>query len=208
MLECASKTWERIPTGDIITNFAGLRATCVQGGDFVLGEPDDAPGFFNVGGFDSPGLTAAPAVARHYAEIIAQRLGASRNQTFNTHRQAPLRFSQMDNQQRAQRIAQDGRWGAIVCRCEMVSEAEIVNAIHSTIPACTTDAVKWRTRAGMGRCQAGFCLPLVAQIIARETGCDVVDVRKGRVGSRLALGHRGCLDGLPTVDMGDGGAQA
>ncbi|MGI6215999.1 MAG: NAD(P)/FAD-dependent oxidoreductase [Coriobacteriales bacterium] len=204
VLENAGKTWPNIPTYDIITNFAGLRASCLDDGDFHIGQPDDAPGFFNIGGFDSPGLTAAPAVAKEITSQIAEMLYAVPNKSFNPHREAPRRFSTMTNEERSAAIAEDSRWGRIICRCEEVSEAEIVAAIHSPIQAYTTDSIKWRTRAGMGRCQAGFCLPLVAGIIARETGCDVTEVRKGNLGSRLAIGHRGCLDALPEVTMPEG----
>lgn len=199
VLDKATRTWPDIPTRDVITNFAGLRASCVESPDFHLGEPADAPGFFNVAGFDSPGLTAAPAVAAEFAQTIAERLGARPDPSFNPHREAPLRFARLSDEQRAQLIAADPAWGRIVCRCECVSEAEIIAAIHSPVPATTTDAIKWRTRAGMGRCQAGFCLPLTAQIIARELGMDVADVCKSGDGSRLAFGHRGMFDRLPRV---------
>ena len=199
IIKHAGKTWTSIPTWDIITNFGGIRSTCLEEPDFHLGEPDDAPGFFNIAGFDSPGLTSAPAVALEFATQIAERLGAAPRENHIATREAPRHFSRMTNDERAAAIAEDPAWGRIICRCECVSEAQIVAAIHSPVPARTTDAIKWRTRAGMGRCQAGFCLPLVAQIIARETGCDAADVRKGRIGSQIAMGHRGCFTDLPTV---------
>ncbi len=204
VLNAAGKNWEKIPSRDVITNFAGLRASCLEDGDFHLYEPDDAPGFFNIGGFDSPGLTAAPAVAKEYARIISERLGAEKNENFNPVRKPVKHFATMSDEERAGAVEQDSRWGRVICRCECVTEGEIVEAIHSPIPAMTIDSVKWRTRAGMGRCQSGFCMPLVAQIIARETGQDVTEIRKGGLGSKVAVGRRGCLDRLPHVVI-DGG---
>jgi glycerol-3-phosphate dehydrogenase len=204
VVAAAKKTWPKLPARDAITNFAGLRASCVEAPDFHLGEPADAPGFFNIAGFDSPGLTAAPAVAAEYARTIAERLGAREKADFVGHREAPKHFKRLTDEEREGLIAQDPAWGRIICRCECVSEAEIVAAIHSPVPATTTDAIKWRTRAGMGRCQAGFCLPLTAQIIARELGIDPADVCKNGAGSPLAFGHRGVWDRLPEVSMEGG----
>lgn len=206
VIDAAKKTWPKLPSRDAITNFAGLRASCVESPDFHLGEPADAPGFFNIAGFDSPGLTAAPAVAAEYAQVIAGRLGAHQKDDFDGHREAPKHFKRLTDDERAELIAQDPAWGRIICRCECVSEAEIVAAIHSPVPATTTDAIKWRTRAGMGRCQAGFCLPLTAQIIARELDIDPATVCKGGANSPLAFGHRGVWDRLPEVNM-EGGAR-
>lgn len=202
----ARKTWKDLPARDAITNFAGLRASCVEDPDFHIGEPDDAPGFFNILGFDSPGLTAAPAVGKDIADAIATRMAAPRREGHDPHRAAPVDFSRLDDESRARLVAEDPAWGRIVCRCECVSEAEIAACVHSPVPARTTDAVKWRTRAGMGRCQGGFCLPLVAGIIARETGCDITEIRKGRPGSEHSFGHRGCFDDLPTVVLEGGRA--
>jgi len=200
VLADAAKTWEHIAWRGIITNFAGLRSSCLDDPDFILGEPDDAPGFFNICAFDSPGLTAAPAVALEYARTIAERLGAAEKPDFDPVRRcAAPSFRKATDDQRRELIARDPRYGRIVCRCECVSEGEIVAAIHSPVPATTTDAIKWRTRAGMGRCQAGFCLPVVAEILARETGRDIADICKSTTAAHLAVGHRGCLTDLPTV---------
>lgn len=205
ILREASKTWTNIPSWDAITNFAGLRPTCVESPDFHLGEPEDAPGFFNICGFDSPGLTAAPAVGKDFAERIAAKLNATEKAEYIDHREAPRHISKMTDEQLAAAIAEDPAWGTVVCRCERVSEAEIIEALTSPVPAKTADAIKWRTRAGMGRCQSGFCLPITMQLIAREHGIDLADVNKGRDGSFLTFGHRGCFDRLPEVEMG--GAQ-
>ncbi|ACV21686.1 L-2-hydroxyglutarate oxidase LhgO [Slackia heliotrinireducens] len=198
VLAAARKTWPDLPRG-FITNFAGTRSSCLEHPDFILGEPSDAPGFFNIGGFDSPGLTAAPAVGREYARVIAERLHAEPNPDFNPNRTPAPRFNRADRAEQARLAAEDPAFGHVVCRCECVTEGDIVAAVHSPVPALTADAVKWRTRAGMGRCQGGFCLPQVASIIARERGIDATDVAKSAPGSWIALGRRGCVADLPHV---------
>ena len=202
ILKDASKTWVKIPAGDAITNFAGLRSTCVESPDFHLGEPADAPGFFNICGFDSPGLTAAPAVGKYFAEIISERLQAAEKPAYIDHRDAPRHLSTMSDSEIALAVAENPAWGRVVCRCEQVSEAEIVEALRSPVPARTVDAIKWRTRAGMGRCQAGFCLPLTIELIAKEHGIELTQVCKGSHDSRLILGERGFLNELPHISMG------
>ncbi len=207
VVAAAKKTWPAYTWSGVITNFAGVRASCLEHPDFILGEPEGLSGFFVIGGFDSPGLTAAPAVAVEYAATIANRLGAGENPKFNPRRQGTPMFSRVHDEGRENLIGQDASWGHMICRCEQVTEAEIVAAIHAPVPARTIDAVKWRTRAGMGRCQSGFCLPPVAEIIARELGIDPAHVRKGARSSVIALGHRGCLTDLPVVAFpgeGDG----
>jgi len=194
IIAAAAKTWEHIPRGGIITNFAGTRAS-TPGGDFILGEPDDAPGLYNVAAIDSPGLTAAPAIAVDVATHVAAALGAAPRADFIATRTAKPAFRKATDAERAALIAEDPAYGHVICRCEQVTEAEIVAAIASPVPATTIDAVKWRTRAGMGRCQSGFCMPVVAELIARETGCRLSEVDKGKPGSYLIAHPRaGSLD--------------
>ncbi|MBQ6453889.1 MAG: NAD(P)/FAD-dependent oxidoreductase [Coriobacteriales bacterium] len=208
VLSDAHKTWPAMPWG-AITNFAGVRSSCLEHPDFILGEPADAPGFFNIGGFDSPGLTAAPAVAREYALTIASRLDAAEKPDWNPYRKAVPHFSRLSAAEQAELVAQDPAWGRVVCRCETVTEAEIVAALRSPVPALTTDAIKWRTRAGMGRCQAGFCLPITAKLVAQERGIPESCVCKSAVGSTFIVGDRGCVSDLPHVVMpGDDGKEA
>lgn len=205
VVAAAKKTWPSFSWRGVITNFAGVRSSCVEHSDFILGEPEGMEGLFRIEGFDSPGLTAAPAVAVEYASIIAKRLDAKPNPAFSPKHVATPMFSRTGDDERAALIAKDPAWGHIICRCEEVAEAEIVAAIHSPVPATTIDAIKWRTRAGMGRCQSGFCMPLVAEIIARETGCDACEVRKSSGDSAIAVGRRGCFEDLPSVVFFKGG---
>ena len=190
VVEQAQLTWPGYVRNEVITNFAGVRPSGADG-DFVIGEPNDAPGFFDIAAFDSPGLTSAPAVALDIAEWVANRLQAHPNPNFNPYRACPPRLLEMDDKQRAAVIEKDSRFGHIVCRCEQVSEAEILAAIHAPLPATSVSAVRRRCRAGMGKCQGGFCLPYVAEIIARETGVDVSEVRMAGPGSELGVGRIG-----------------
>ena len=179
VLDAAKKTWPDAGSRGMIANFAGLRASSADGDDFVIGEPDDAPGFFNIACFDSPGLTSAPAVAEHVAQAVAEQLGAEANGEFQARRERCKPFAERDEAERARAIEADPRWGHIVCRCCEVTEAEIVAALHAPLPVLSLDALKWRTRAMMGRCHGGFCSPEIARIVARETGVapDVLDKR-------------------------------
>ncbi|MBQ9041723.1 MAG: FAD-dependent oxidoreductase [Eggerthellaceae bacterium] len=194
VLKKAHDLWPELDESAVIARFAGLRATPANG-DFTVGEADGLPGFFNAAGIESPGLTAAPAIAVDLASQIAERLGAEANPAFNPHRDETPRYADMTEEERAARVKEDPAWGRMICRCEQVTEAEIRAAVNAPIPACTLDSVKWRTRAGMGRCHGGFCSPYVTQIIAQETGCAIDEVRKGDVGTRVAAEHGAVKNG-------------
>ena len=187
--EAAKKTWPGIDRRGLIANFAGLRSTG-DSGDFVLGEPADAPGFFNIACFDSPGLTSAPAVGRAIASQVAHRLEASLDAAFNPHRHRVIPFADMTDDQRAAAIARDGRYGHVVCRCCEVTEAEVVAALHAPIPVLSLDALKWRTTAMMGRCHGGFCSPEIVRIVAREAGIFPHEIDKRLAGSCMVSSSR------------------
>ena len=136
-------------------------------------------------GICSPGLSSAPAIAEHLETLIAGDVALKDNVVTRLPR--AKRLSELDGDELNALIKEDEAWGRIVCRCEKVSEAEIVKAIHSPLPAVTVDAVKRRVRAGMGRCQGGFCATRVMEIISRETGKDITEIRKGKKGSNIAL---------------------
>ena len=189
ILLAARRTWPEVSSRGVISNFAGLRASG-DTGDFVIGEADDAPGFFNIACFESPGLTSAPAVGERIAQEVAARLGASRNAAFDPRRAWTRRFSLMSDEERARAIARDPRYGRIVCRCCQVTEGEIVDALHGPLPAADVDAVKWRTGAMMGRCHGGFCLPEILRIFSRERGVAPESVEKRFPGSRLVVDSR------------------
>ncbi len=177
-------TWENIPLRDVITTFSGIRAHSDRN-DFILGEARDAPLFFNAGGIESPGLTSSPAIARDLAQMVAERLGAKTSPRFNPARKAIPKFREMDDIQRARAIAANPDYAKIVCRCETVTEAEIREAIRRPVGARTIDGIKRRTRAGMGRCQAGFCTPRTIQILCEELNLSPLDITKFGANSRL-----------------------
>ncbi len=176
-----------VPLHMAITSFAGLRA-CEDGEDFILGEVQDAPGFFNAAGIDSPGLSSAPAIGEALAEQIADKLGAPVKQDFRSTRKDIPCVAESTPEEIAALIAEDPAYGNIICRCEMVTEGEIVNALRRPLGAKSLDGVKRRTRAGMGRCQSGFCSPRVMEIITRELGTQPMELTKSGGSSVLLVG--------------------
>jgi glycerol-3-phosphate dehydrogenase len=179
-----SVTWENIPMRDVITTFSGIRAHCDRD-EFILGEAPDAPLFFNAGGVESPGLTASPAIGKYLADLVAEKLNAGPNDHFNPIRRAIPKFREMTDSQRRDAIAFNPDYAKIVCRCETVTEAEIREAIRRPVGARTVDGVKRRTRAGMGRCQAGFCTPRTVQILCEELNLSPLEVTKFGGNSKL-----------------------
>lgn len=189
--EMAKKTWPQLTQRGLITNFAGLRASAADGGDFVIGQPDDAPGFFNIACFDSPGLSSAPAVACCVASNVANYLGVSKKKLYAPPRLPARQLAEMSAEERAAAISRNPDYGHVVCRCCTVSEAEIVEALHSPVPVLSFDAIKWRTRAMMGRCHGGFCAPEIAKIVARELYFSPNEFNKRGSRSPLVVSARG-----------------
>lgn len=183
----ASLSVKNIPMRQVITSFAGLRAH-EEGGDFVIGEAADAPGFINAAGIESPGLSSAPAIGEMVAQLAAEFLGLSANPDFIPHRKGILRPETLSMEERNRLIAEHPEYGNIICRCEMITEGEIMDAIHRPLGARSLDGVKRRTRAGMGRCQSGFCSPRTMEILEREVPMQMFDITKNGVGSNLVVG--------------------
>ncbi len=177
-----------LPRRGIITQFAGMRAHNVNG-DFILGEREDVEGFFNALGVESPGLSSAPAIATDLAALVADKLGAGKKANFIAKREGIRHFNEMTDEERAEAIAQNPLYGKIVCRCEVVTEAEIVECIRRPVGAKDMDGVKRRTRAGMGRCQAGFCSARIMEILSKELGVPVTEISKKGKGSELLIGN-------------------
>lgn len=166
-----------LPAGKVITSFAGLRAH-EAGGDFVIGEAEDAKGFIDVAGIESPGLTCAPAIGEYVAEIVQAIMPAGKKPEFVAERKGIAGIAGMDHKERKERIRENPAYANVICRCELVTEGEIMDAIHRPLGATTLDGVKRRTRAGMGRCQAGFCAAKTVEILARELGKDIGEITK------------------------------
>lgn len=190
IIEKAAWGVKDIPFRQVITSFSGLRAHEV-GGDFVIGEVLDAPGFFDAAGIESPGLTSAPAIGIYLADLVAKKAGAGKKADFKAARKGITDSRKLTFEERARLIAKDPRYGTIICRCEEVSEGEIVASINRTLGAVSLDGIKRRVRAGMGRCQAGFCAPKTMEILARETGKTIEEICKNRPGSNLLNGEEG-----------------
>ncbi len=173
---------------NIITQFSGLRAH-LDTDDFVIGESTAVKGLYNVAGIESPGLSSAPAIAVHVAEEIAQKLSLGKNANFVAERKGIPHFATLSDEERQKLVAENPLYGRIVCRCETVTEGEIVEAIRRKPGAVDMDGVKRRTRQGMGRCQAGFCTPRVMEILSRELGVPMTEVTKRGGNSQFVIGR-------------------
>jgi len=183
---------ERLRQSDTITYFSGVRAATFEE-DFIVEKGRKCKNLVHAAGIQSPGLTAAPAIAVDIAKMCAEILAADGkkvepNERFDPNRKAIARIAKMDDAQRSAYIKKNPAYGEIVCRCEEISRGEIVEALHRPIPCSTVDGVKKRCRPGMGRCQGGFCGPLVAKIISEELGIPLEKVRKAGAGSELLFG--------------------
>jgi glycerol-3-phosphate dehydrogenase len=180
-------TKDRLPMNKVITSFAGLRAHEANH-EFIVEEVADAPGFFDAAGIESPGLTSSPAIAEMLVGIIQEKYNFPKNENFIAKRKGITHMEDLTLEEKNEMIKKDPRYGAIVCRCEMVTEGEIVDAINRPLGAKSLDAIKRRTRQGMGRCQAGFCTPRTMEILSRELGIPMTEITKKGEGSNLLVG--------------------
>ena len=173
---------------DNIRNFAGVRTNSDRE-DFIIEESAAAPGFIHFAGIRSPGLSAAPAFGEEALRLLrAAGLRAEEKESWIDSRRR-VRFHDLSEAEKQAKIAADPRWGRIICRCETVTEGEIVEALHTPIPPVSVNGVKRRVGAGMGRCQGGFCGPRVQEIIARELGIDPTEVLMDWEGTWVLCGE-------------------
>ncbi|MBR0410136.1 MAG: NAD(P)/FAD-dependent oxidoreductase [Eubacterium sp.] len=180
-------TKDRLPMNKVITSFAGLRAH-EENHEFIVEEVADAPDFFDCAGIESPGLTSSPAIAEMIVGIIQDKYNFPKNEKFVGKRKGIIHMEDLSIEEKNEMIKKDPRYGAIVCRCEMVTEGEIVDAINRPLGATSLDGLKRRTRQGMGRCQAGFCTPRAMEILSRELGIPMTEVTKKGTGSNMLVG--------------------
>ena len=166
-----------LPKGGIITQFSGLRAH-EDGNDFVVSFSKDVKGLYNLIGIESPGLASAPAIAEYVSNEVSSYLKLNKNDKFNPIRKAIKHIAHMSEEELAKAIKENKEYGHVICRCEVVSEAEIKEAIRRKPGAVDLDGVKRRVRAGMGRCQMGFCTPKIMEILADELGISLEEVTK------------------------------
>lgn len=188
VLSKGARSVEGLPVRQVITSFAGLRAHG-ENNDFIIGEASEVKGFFDVAGIESPGLTCAPAIGEYVAKLVNEKYPADINESFQETRKGIPNMALADEEERKRLLDRDPSYANVVCRCEMVTEGEILDAIRRPLGATTLDGIKRRTRAGMGRCQAGFCSPRVVEILAEELKVDEGDITKSGGASRLLAGY-------------------
>lgn len=187
----AAKSVPTVNFRQVITSFTGVRAS-EKSGEFILRASEKAPGMVHAGAIDSPGLTCCVSIAKYIVDLLkAQGLVLCENENWDGTRQDPHAFRKMDDEEKNAYIQQHPEFGKIVCRCETVSEGEILQAICNNPPAMDLDGVKRRTRSGMGRCQGGFCGPYVMDLLARQMQIPMEEVTKSGGESRMVLGRIG-----------------
>ncbi len=181
-----------LPLDKTITSFAGLRSH-EAGHEFIIGEVEDAKGFFDCAGIESPGLSAAPAIGEDIADMIAEKLELHKKKDFDPYRRGITDPLKLDEDRLNELIKIRPDYGKVICRCETVTEGQIRDAIRRVPGAKSIDGVKRRIRAGMGRCQGGFCSPAVMEILADELQMDISEVTKKGKDSAIILGENKAL---------------
>lgn len=187
VIEKAHMSVKDIPLKKIITSFAGLRAH-EDGHDFIIGEAPGTDGFIDCAGIESPGLSSCPAIGEMVADLVCRKLHPEKKEHFIATRKGILDPKTLSVQERNELIRKNPAYGNIICRCEMITEGEIVDAIRRPLGARSLDGVKRRVRAGMGRCQAGFCSPRTMEILSRELGVGMDQITKSGGSSRIIEG--------------------
>mgnify|MGYP000986542515 CR=1 FL=1 len=188
----ASTLWPHIHKSDSIRNYSGIQPKWLnrQGAlqDFVIEAREEAPNTINLVGIESPGLTSALPIARRAVELLKEHEQLHPNESFNPRRKGIVRFNNESDEVKEKLIAENPDYGEIICRCEGVTKAEIVQAIHNPLGVDTFVGIKYRTRSMMGRCQGGYCQMRIAQIIQEELNKNVTDILYSRKGSNMFVG--------------------
>ena len=188
IIKKAGMNIKNLPMRQVITSFAGLRAH-EDGHEFIIGEVKDARGFIDCAGIESPGLTSSPAIGEMVGNLIRDKMNLEEKEDFISIRKGVLNPNTLDREQRNFLIQEKPEYGNIVCRCEMITEGEIIDAIQRPIGARSLDGIKRRTRAGMGRCQTGFCSPKTMEVLARELHIPISEVTKSGGNSGIIRGR-------------------
>ena len=207
VLKHAQYSLNRLPANKIISSFTGLRSTLLLEGDvthdFIIEEAADVPGLINLCGIESPGLTAAPAIGVEAARMTVARLNPDVNRDFNPMRKGIRHFRDMSLEERKTAIQENPDYGHVICRCESVTKAEILAALRSRLSKDnkinSLDAIKRRTRSGMGRCQSGFCWMRLIDVVAEEYGIDVTEVTKSGGCSNILIEVNKASTGEPQM---------
>ena len=182
----ASENVKNLPMRSVITSFAGLRAH-LERHEFVIEEVKDAPCFIDVAGIESPGLSASPAIGKMVGDMLKEKMGLKEKQNWISTRKGIKSTKDLSIEEMNALIKENPAYGNIICRCEMVTEGEILDAIHRPLGARSLDGVKLRTRAGMGRCQAGFCSPRTMEILHRELDLPYEKITKSGGKSNIVI---------------------
>ena len=182
LLEEAKQLLPMLDEKMVISSYSGIRcklASAESGGwsDYRIEESRITPGFINLLGIESPGLTAAPAIAKNVVKIVSKKIDLQTKKDFKSKRKSEKRFSEMSSNEQAEMIKKDNRWGRIICRCEHVTEMEVIKALSNPLGAKTLSSVKYRCRAGMGRCQGGFCTQHIIRIMEKHFNIDIRDIK-------------------------------
>ncbi len=181
------RSLQGLPLNKAITSFCGLRAAGSTG-DFIINSPKQ--GFINAAGIESPGLSASPAIGAYIAELLEdQKLPLREKSRYNPCRKPAYGFREASIEEKNRIIQRNSAYGRIICRCETVTEGEVVEAIRTNPGAVDLDGIKRRTRAQMGRCQGGFCMPYLIEILSRELGIPYEDITKNGAGSPINVGR-------------------
>lgn len=182
--ETAKKSVPGVNLRASIRNFAGVRANTDQG-DFIIEEA--APGFINLAGMKSPGLSSAPAVAKEGLKLLkAAGFDFAEKKDYDDTRRI-VRFAELSSEEKARLVRENPDYGHVICRCETITKGEILDALREPIPAVSLDGVKRRTGSGLGRCQGGFCGPRIMEIMAEEYGCSMMDIPKDFENGKILL---------------------
>ena len=188
LISKAGITVKNLPIRQVIASFAGLRAH-EPGHEFIIGEVEDAKQFIDVAGIESPGLSSAPAIGTMVADILRDQMGLADKVDFVATRKGILNPAELSLKERNELIQKNSAYGNIICRCESITEGEIVDAIHRPIGAKSLDGIKRRTRAGAGRCQSGFCSPRTMELLERELNLSMEEISKSGGNSKIVAGR-------------------
>lgn len=193
LADSASKLWPCIHKKDYIRNYSGILPKWVDEHgiiqDFKIEVRDDiAPRAINLIGIESPGLTAAVPIARYAVRLMAEREKLMHNPAFNPIRKGVVRFAELTTKEQNLKIMENPDFGEVICRCESVTKAEILQAIHNPLGVDTMTGIKYRTRSMMGRCQGGYCQMRIAQLLEQELGMKKEQIQYARKGSYLFYG--------------------
>lgn len=187
IVDRASLSIKQVPYANQITSFAGLRAHNTTG-DFIIKEDLDNPGYFDVAGIESPGLTSAPAIGKYVYDLVGEKYPAKAKENFIKYRKGITKVMELPLEKRNQLIAKNPLYGQIVCFCENVSAGEIIEAINRPLSPTTIDGLKRRIRVGMGKCQSGFCLNKSMKLLSQELNKDIFTITKNGKHSTYLVG--------------------